>query len=69
MTLEQASSKARNSAERDGKRHCVLNLNTAGASLYVVREYQGPDAYAKESPRFVAYVTPNKETASALPAA
>jgi hypothetical protein len=55
--LERMEQRAQDAHDRTGKPHCVLNLNTVGRALYVCREYEGPNAYRNESPRFVVFVS------------
>jgi len=57
MNFDQAKLRAQRAANSTGKDHAVLNLNTVGSALYVVREYhasmaEGPHAHQL---KFVAH--------------
>lgn len=59
MTLEQATRMAQAAANRSGAPRAVLNFNTVGAALYVVRDVPPPEAVARNGPRWlVAVVQP-----------
>jgi hypothetical protein len=63
-SLASALLGAQTAADASGEARTVLNLNTVGAALYVVRDYPGEEALARavarNGPRFlVAVVPPN----------
>lgn len=62
--LAQIIAEAQRTAARDGAPRTVLNLNTVGAAMYVIRDYPGEETLAKacerEGARFlVAVVQPD----------
>ena len=55
--LERLEQRAQNAHDETGIQHCVLNYNTSGRAVFVMRRYEGPNAYANENPGFVVFVS------------
>lgn len=64
LSLAKIIGDAQRAADGSGQAHTVLNLNTAGAPMYVIRDYPGEGTLAKAVERngkrfLVAVVRPD----------
>lgn len=60
-TLDEIKANAQQEANRTGKPHCVINLNTIGAAMYVVRVYMPAVEQGMYAHQFVAKFEPMGE--------
>jgi hypothetical protein len=63
--LERIKERARRDATRDGRPMAILNLNRAGAPLYVIRDI---DPGAEQCREFVCRIEPGAAEIAAPPA-